>query len=390
MANEGRKQSAKGRTGRSAGKADADRRQVTQGWDRGPKQKSQKRPRRTIEEKLRRYESHAEGHEFIPALMHSLQRVVEGPPRGTETAEDRRLAKALKDAGATDLIARAVRAHNEIPMEIRRRAFSPRLLNRPLEEPVTEEETAAIVRRAATLVHVDVASLTPAQVARDPKDQRDCCCPETKPPRDPEPPKPPPNQYELTFAKLYCVDESNPEWWGSDEPYAVFGVITEEMAESGTAAQAFATPVYEDVDDGDTRPSSGDQNLRLFGFTGPRAIASSVLVSATCFEHDLGNVSETTNAVRAALTAVATKAAAAGGYVGWIVAGVAVVGIGVAYLVDLIGADDKIGGSLALSLTQADADARTAAVNPHFFPPLHFDGGDGDGIYDVYLKLRRA
>jgi hypothetical protein len=170
----------------------------------------------------------------------------------------------------------------------------------------------------------------------------------------------------------------------------VFGVITEEMAESGTSAQAFATPVYEDVDDGDTRPSSGDQNLRIFGFTGPRPIASSVLVTGTCFEHDLGDVSDTTDAVRAALTAVATKAAAAGGVAGWIVAGVAVVGIGVSYLVDLIGADDKIGGSLALSLTQADADARTASVNPALFPPLHFDGGDDDGIYDAYLKLRRV
>ena len=382
MANEGRKG--------SKGRADKDRRQVTQSWDRGPKQKSQKRPRRTIEEKLRRYESHAEGYEFIPALMHSLQRVVDGPPKGTETAEDRLLAQALKEAGATDLIKRAVRAHNEIPLELRRRAFSPRLLTRPIDEPLSPEETATIVQRAATLVNLNVEALTPGRLAADPKGRGKCCCPETEPPRDPQPPKPPPNQYELTFAKLYCVDESNPEWWGSDEPYVVFGVITEEMAESGTSAQAFASPVYEDVDDGDTRPSSGDQNLRLFGFTGPRAIASSVLVSATCFEHDLGNVSETTNAVRAALTAVATKAAAAGGYVGWIVAGVAVVGIGVSYLVDLIGADDKIDGSLAMSLTQADADARTASVNPHFFPALHFDGGDGDGIYDVYLKLRRA
>ncbi len=374
----------------SKSRADKDRRQVTQPWDREKKEKSQKRPRRSIEEKLQRYESHAEGYEFIPALMHSLQRVVDGRGRGDETPEDRRLAQALKDAGATDLIARAVRAHNEIPAELKRRAFSPRLLNRPLDEPITEEETATIVRRAATLVNLNVNAITPGKLQTDPKGRGNCCCPENEPPRDPEPPKPPPNQYELTFAKLYCVDESNPEWWGSDEPYVVFGVITEEMAESGTSAQAFATPVYEDVDDGDTRPSSGDENLRLFGFTGPRPIASSVLVSATCFEHDLGNVSETTNAVRAALTAVATKAAAVGGYAGWIVAGVAVVGIGVSYLVDLIGADDKIGGSLAMSLTQADADARTAAVNPHFFPSLHFDGGDGDGIYDAYLKLRRA
>lgn len=29
-------------------------------------------------------------------------------------------------------------------------------------------------------------------------------------------------------------------------------------------------------------------------------------------------------------------------------------------------------------------------MNPAVFDPLHFDGGDDDGIYDVYLKLRRA
>jgi hypothetical protein len=30
------------------------------------------------------------------------------------------------------------------------------------------------------------------------------------------------------------------------------------------------------------------------------------------------------------------------------------------------------------------------AAGPHVFPPLHFDGGDGDGIYDVYMRLRRV
>ena len=54
--------------------ADKDRRQVARRWDPAPKQKGQKRRHRSIEEKLRRYEAHAEGYEFIPALMHSLQR----------------------------------------------------------------------------------------------------------------------------------------------------------------------------------------------------------------------------------------------------------------------------------------------------------------------------
>lgn len=161
------------------------------------------------------------------------------------------------------------------------------------------------------------------------------------------------------------------------------------MAESSTPAGAFHTPVYEEVDDGDRRPRSGDENLRLFGYTGPKAIDSSVLITATCIENDLGNVSGTTNAVRTALTAATRAGASAGGVAGWTVAGVSVLGIGITYLIDLIGADDQIGSSIALSLTEAEADTRTSSVNPYIFPPLHFDGGDDDGIYDVYLKLER-
>jgi hypothetical protein len=202
-------------------------------------------------------------------------------------------------------------------------------------------------------------------------DHKGCCCccgPSGDTPGDPKPPTPP-NQYELTFAKLYCVDESDPEFFGSDEPYVVFGIITEEMAEAGTAAVGVHSPVYEDVDDGDTRPSGGDQNLRLFGFTGPRAIDSSMLVTASCFENDLGDVSDTTDKVRSALTTAATTAAAAGGVAGWIVAGAAAIAIGVSYLIDLFGADDQIAAQDVLDIVnyinahQGQAEGEAAAAD---------------------------
>ena len=360
------------------------------GWERD---KPGKRHKRGLEEKLRKYEVRAEGYEFVPALMHVLERYVAGVPRESQTDLDRRLARALDEIpNAREVIKEAVGRHKEIPAALKRRAFSPRYLDLPVEQAIDDAEAAQIVARAELFENRPVAALAALPAARATKPPKDgCCCPPDRPPKDPPtPPTRPPNKYELTFTKLYCVDESDPEWWGSDEPYVVFAAITEEMAESGTAAVAVHSPVYEDVDDGDTRPSSGDQNLRIFGFTGPRAIDSSVLITGSCFEHDLGDVSDTTDKVRAALTAVATKAAAAGGVAGWIVAGVAVVGIGVSYLVDLIGADDAINSSIALSITEADADAKTAAVNPFFYAPLHFDGGDGDGIYDAYLKLRRV
>jgi hypothetical protein len=366
------------------------RRSPYQGGDRDDRE-GKKRPKRHIEEKLRKCEAQAAGFEFIPALMFTLERYVEGVPEKQQTDLERRLSRALEEIpDSQKLLKEAVGAHREIPPEIRRRAFSSRLEDRPRDQGISDEEMAGIVERANVFKNRPVSSLATVAAASHPKPKQEgCCCPADEPPRDPPPPPPPPNNYEVTFVKLYCVDESDPEWFGSDEPYVVFAVLTEEMAEAGTAAQGFHSPVYGDVDDGDTRPESGDENLRVWGFTGPRSIASSVLITGSCFENDLGNPEETTSAVRTALTTVATTAAGAGGVAGWVVAGVAVVGIGVTYLVDLIGADDAIDGTLAISLTQTQADSLTAA-GPYIFPALHFDGGDGDGIYDVYMKLRRA
>jgi hypothetical protein len=353
--------------------------------------KGKKRLRRCLAEKLHRYERHAEAHEFVPAVIHTVRRVLSGGGSESQwTSVEVRLAQALaKLPDAKKHLAAALKVHDELPRELKRRAFAGALLDRDLKQGIEASELAGILDRAVKQTNRAVVDLAfPGFVKDHPKGGSCCCDGEQNPP--PPPPGPPPNPYELTFTKLYCVDESDPEWFGSDEPYVVFGVITEEMAEAGTAAFATHTPVYEDVDDGDTRPSSGDENLRLFGFTGPRAIDSSFLMTGTCFENDLGDPSDTTAKVRTALTTIATTAAGAGGVAGWVVAGVAVLGIGVSYLVDLIGADDQIGSSLALSFTEAEADARTAAVNPVILDPLHFDGGDDDGIYDVYLKLRRA
>jgi len=331
----------------------------------------------------------------LPAMMHLLKRYCADLPENKRNPLDLEIAKALDQIPeARKILEIAVKRHEEIPRELKRRVFSPKYLDLKTEQGIDTAQMAGIVQSARALRNMTVRDLVSSvAVGRVPVKDQECCCCCCKEPKEPtttpQPNPAPPNTYELTFSHLYCVDESDPEWAGSDEPYVVFGVITEEMAESGTPAWAFHTPVYEDVDDGDRRPRSGDENLRLFGYTGPRAIDSSVLIAVTCFENDLGDVSDTTNAVRAALTAVTKAGASAGGVAGWIVAGVSVLAIGVTYLIDLMGADDQINSSLALSLTEADADARTNSVNPYIFPPLHFDGGDDDGIYDVYLKLER-
>jgi hypothetical protein len=162
------------------------------------------------------------------------------------------------------------------------------------------------------------------------------------------------------------------------------------MAETGTQPWTFHTPIYEDVDDGDRRPETGSENLRIFGFVGPRSIDSPVLITAACFEHDLGDITSTTNEIRTLLLVVGATAASTASPAGWVVAAVAAIGVGITYLVDLIGGDDQIGNIATLTLTEAQAHAFTQASNPHNFSPLRFDGGDADGIYDIFLALQRT
>jgi hypothetical protein len=57
------------------------------------REKGEKRPKRRLEEKLRKYEVQAAGVEFIPALMFTLERYVEGVREDDLTDLERRLTR---------------------------------------------------------------------------------------------------------------------------------------------------------------------------------------------------------------------------------------------------------------------------------------------------------
>ena len=189
------------------------------------------------------------------------------------------------------------------------------------------------------------------------------------------------NRYELRFSHLVCRDETNPEFFGSDEIYVVFGWTTQEMATQGQPARTVRTPIYEDIDDGDRRPGSGSQNLRVFG---PQSMGGGVAFTATCFEHDLGDAAETMKDVSVALTSAAAVAV----LLGPIVAKVVAIGAAVTGFLAEIGKDDQIGPTATLPLTQADADARTATSPSVMLPFLEHK--QGDGHYQSFLQLRRV
>ena len=339
-----------------------------------------KKPKRSLNERLLKYERNAAGYQFIPLMIHTLKRFVNGEKGFNES----RLEYALKEIPeAKAFLKEAIRKHDSIPDEIKEKLFDKTYLQYDPKKPVSGHEIEKVIKTSKKFTGKGI-SVVPG-ILEGKKDN--CCCDDDDEEKEPEPPK---NRYEVNYDHLYCVDESDPEWWGEDEPYMVFAMITEEMVLNGVAAIAKNTPVYQDVDDGDRRPGSGSENIRLYGFAGPAPIASNLLITGNCFEHDLGNVRNITDKVRSALTSVAGTAAGAGGVAGWVVAAAAVIAIGISYLVDLWGDDDPIGETQSLVLTQADADNLTNGSSTVVLPAMHFNGGDDAGIYDGYLTLRRS
>lgn len=337
----------------------------------------------SLTEKLRKYEVRPAGHEFVPAMMHMLNRCLAG--KEPETWSEVRLAKAVEALGDdARFLQQAVKTYQGLDVNLKSRAFSTRYMSYPIDRAISDSDLKNMIARANVL-----KGWTRGTLAARAKRNVDCCCCDGSP-QDPPPPPPERNDYTVTFSHLYCVDESNPEWPGSDEPYVVFATTTEAMVESGVPAWGVNTKVYGDVDDGDRRPSSGEENLFIYGKVAAKPIDSPFLIAATCMEHDNGSPSEVSAGLRSSLTTVATTAAGIGGPAGWIVAGAAAIGVGITFLVDLWAEDDQIGDILTLSFTEANAEALTAAVNPKVLDPLHFDGGSSDGIYDVYLKLTRS
>lgn len=328
----------------------------------------------TTAEKLRKLQRHPEGQAFVGATMHLVRRQLEGLDPQTPTED--RLRRAIEGLGEDRRVLEAIAArYAKLDPDEVVRAVSPHYLHRSLQLPVFEEELVATIGDAVR-GHPD----------REPGPCVHLCCDGG----DDRPPVPDPFDYGLTFAHLYCVDESNPEWPGSDEPYVVFAGITEAMVEAGTSAWSVHSDTYGDVDDGDRRPSSGDAGLMVYGQVAPKPIASPFLVVATCMEHDDGEPSEVSAGLRTSLTTVATTAAGIGGPAGWIVAGAAAIGVGITFLYDLWAADDTIGEVQRIALTETMAESLTNDVNPRLLDPLHFDGGSDDGIYDVYVKLERS
>lgn len=91
-------------------------------------------------------------------------------------------------------------------------------------------------------------------------------------------------QYRVNFTKMKCLDESNPEWWGSDEIVTFWGIVADDQVWKKN------TDEYGGFDDGDEKPyKASDQ--RVFP---PDAnwgeVRYAVVIVTDLYEWDVGDV----------------------------------------------------------------------------------------------------
>jgi hypothetical protein len=291
--------------------------------------------------------------ELAGLMVHAMRRYAAGvgPANAVETEVKRQLDQITDARRTTQELARRV---DRLPAARRKSLLSPRFADLGADRPVRPDEVRGLIDRL-------------------------------RPPVNPGGPVTSSPRFELTFSHVICRDESNPEPLGSDEPYGVFGVISEADSLASRPPRVVKTPTYENVDDGDRRPSSGSQNLQLFG---PGRITSDLIVTAVWMEQDLGaDGVKVVNAIKFGLGIAAAIAKATGAALVAAVLGAAQT---VAGLIESLGADDQVGAQITIALSEAEAVALTRSSARVELPRLRFNGGDSNGIYDAFLALRRT
>jgi len=191
-------------------------------------------------------------------------------------------------------------------------------------------------------------------------------------------------KYKLTFDRLKCVDESNPEWWGNDE-IATFWVIAadEQVWEKNTGE-------YGGFDDGDEKAYKPNDRTAYMvdGTYGP--ISDYLVVVTELYEWDVGSVSAAQD-VLGFISDFGSVAVGAlfGPDMGYTLKAIAeAISEVIGTVVSWFGGDPDYLGTHELSWTYSQLQS-ILEPGQSLHGELYFKNGGSTGSYRVYYTLRR-
>ena len=189
-------------------------------------------------------------------------------------------------------------------------------------------------------------------------------------------------RYQVNFLKLKCVDESNPEWAGSDE------VVTTWVVARDTEVWAKNTGEYGGFDDGDEQIYKvGDRTVFVPG-GGPGEVKSVLAISTSLYEWDTGDA-EAASKVIGFIGDLAKELLNAMGKVEWakIVAALTPV---IQKVISWLGGDPDSLGTRHLAWSALELLQATDNAQRRFTGTLQFHNSGDTGSYDVIYEVIRV
>ncbi len=188
-------------------------------------------------------------------------------------------------------------------------------------------------------------------------------------------------RYIVRAINFKCVDESGPDWSGSDEPYWIFTAKSEDVEPVTSASEEFG-----DVDSGNTRKFKASNNGNIYwpakGAIGGKS--GSIGLSVVLFEADQGNKEKMRKSIDTAFS-VASLYPGVGKF---IAATPSIIKQGLASWVG----DDYMGAETFYYSSQ-DLAGRLPRVGSSFTEKRRFTKGGGVGNpadYDLTIQVERV
>jgi len=189
-------------------------------------------------------------------------------------------------------------------------------------------------------------------------------------------------QYQVNFLKIHCVDESNPEWWGSDE------IVSTWVIARDTEAWAKNTGEYTGFDDGDEQNYRVGDRVVFMPGGGPGEVKSALAISTSLYEWDSGDVDAANKVIgfigdlaKGILNAMGeVEAAKVVGYLEPIVQ----------KLISWLGGDPDALGTRNLAWSATELQQATDNPQKRFSGILQFRNSGDTGSYDVTYEVIRT
>jgi len=186
-------------------------------------------------------------------------------------------------------------------------------------------------------------------------------------------------KYRVIFTKLKCIDETNPEWAGSDEIVTVWVVAADEFLWTKQTGE------YGDIDDGDERNYNASDRTVFMPNGSAGTVRAALAVATTLYEWDSGDA-HAAQEFLGVVGDVANAIASAVGY-GWLGQILDAVFDVIGTVVAWLGGDPDNLGRRDLGWTALELQRRTGTAKM-FTGTLDFRGRDYH--YQLFYEVHRV